>query len=449
MKIRLDDIRDGFEGVIPSVIATTDADGVPNVSYLSHVHYVDERRVALSNQFFSKTEANVRQRGVATLMVVDGRTGQQHILDLKFESSTTEGEFFERAAAHLAVMSLSHGVADVMKLRSLEIYEVLECRPVVAAAPLAEPEETEPPRNRLQAAGRLCAAIAEQGDAEAILDCALEGLATEFGFPNVVVLVPDEKGEKLSTIASRGYPAFGFGSEIVVGEGVIGMAAAMRRPLRICDMRRGQRYVSAVQAEAMRNGLEKIPFPSLPQPRSQLAAPLSSRGRLLGVLFVESERTFAFSHRDEESLSLVASQLATSLLLAERDRPEGQAPPPPGYRPSVPTARRIQVRYFPFDGSIFMDGDYIIRGLPGRLLQHFLSSYLETGRTDFSNRELRRDPSLQLPEFKDNLETRLILLRRRLDERNGPIRLVRPDRGQIRLECDGIPEIEFTTADGN
>ncbi|WP_332606541.1 pyridoxamine 5'-phosphate oxidase family protein, partial [Escherichia coli] len=100
MNTRLSDIRDSFEGVIPSVIATTGADGMPNISYLSHVHYIDERHVALSNQFFSKTAANVRDRGVATLMVVDGRTGRQHILDLRFLHSTTEGEFFEGAASH-------------------------------------------------------------------------------------------------------------------------------------------------------------------------------------------------------------------------------------------------------------------------------------------------------------------------------------------------------------
>src|SRR5204862_492775 len=168
------------------------------------------------------------------------------------------------------------------------------------------------------------------------------------------------EGDKLSTIASRGYPAFGIGSEVVVGEGTIGMAAALRRPLRICDMRRGQRYAAAVQAEAMRSGSAVIPFPSLPQPRSQLAAPLASRGRLLGVLFVESEKAFAFSHRDEEALSLVAGQLATSLLLAERERSEGGASRWSEHRRPVPSERRVQIRYFPFDGSIFVEGDYVI-----------------------------------------------------------------------------------------
>lgn len=445
--IRLSDIRDSFEGVIPSVIATTGADGMPNISYLSHVHYIDERHVALSNQFFSKTAANVRHRGVATVMVVDGRSGQQHILDLHFVRSVSEGEMFERVASHLAVMSISQGMGDVMKLRSLDIYEVEDCRPVIPVVSLAEPEEMEPQRDRLYAAGRLCAAIAEQADAESMFDCALEGLQAQFGFANAVVLVPDEEGKKLSTIASRGYPAFGFGSEATVGEDTIGTAAAMRRPLRISDMRRGQRYASAVRAEVVRNGgTAYIPLPSLTQPRSQLAVPMLSRTRLLGVLFVESERSFAFSHRDEEALSLIAGQLATSLLLAERDRSEGGALPTASHRPSsAPSARRIRVRYFPLDGSVFVDDEYVIRGLPGRLLHHFLAAFFESGRTDFSNREIRRDRSLRLPEFKDNLETRLILLRRRLEERGGLIRLSRPERGLIRLECDGFPEIEIET----
>lgn len=444
--IRLSDIRDSFEGVIPSVIATTGADGMPNISYLSHVHYIDERHVALSNQFFSKTAANVRLRGVATVMVVDGRTGQQHILDLHFLRSVDEGELFERVVSHLAVTSVSQGMGDVMKLRSLDIYEVEDCRPVIPVASLAEPEETEPPLDRLHAAGQLCAAIAEQEDAEGMFDCTLEGLHAKFGFANTVVLVPDEEGRKLSTIASRGYPAFGFGSEVTVGEGTIGMAAAMRHPLRISDMRRGQRYASAVRAEVMRNGPDHIPLPSLAQPRSQLAVPMLSRARLLGVLFVESERSFAFSHRDEEALTLVASQLATSLLLAQRDRSEVRTLPPVSRGPSpAAAARRIRVRYFPLDGSVFVDDEYVIRGLPGRLLNHFLSAFSEAGRTDFSNREIRRDRSLQLPDFKDNLETRLILLRRRPEERGGPFRLSKPERGQIRLECDGFPEIEIAT----
>ena len=50
MNMPLRMIRDCFEGVIPSIIATLDDEGIPNVSYLSQVHYGDAEPVALGNE---------------------------------------------------------------------------------------------------------------------------------------------------------------------------------------------------------------------------------------------------------------------------------------------------------------------------------------------------------------------------------------------------------------
>lgn len=55
--MRLDDLATCFEGVYPSVIATRSADGMP--CYLLHVAQVDDRRIAVSNQFFAKTAARI------------------------------------------------------------------------------------------------------------------------------------------------------------------------------------------------------------------------------------------------------------------------------------------------------------------------------------------------------------------------------------------------------
>lgn len=84
-----------------------------------------------------------------------------------------------------------------------------------------------------------------------------------------------------------------------------------------------------------------------------------------------------------------------------------------------------------------------IRGVPGRLPHHFIEAFATSGRMDLTNREICRTPSLTLADFKDSLEAGLILLRRRLEEKDGPVELLRPERGRIRLAIDGMPRIEI------
>ncbi len=94
------------------------------------------------------------------------------------------------------------------------------------------------------------------------------------------------------------------------------------------------------------------------------------------------------------------------------------------------------MRFFPVDGSIFFGGAYVIKGVAGRILWTLLDHYTRDGRDEFTNKEVRLDPSLELPEFRDNLESRLILLKRRLEERDAPVRIEKTGRGRFRLLVD-------------
>jgi len=101
--------------------------------------------------------------------------------------------------------------------------------------------------------------------------------------------------------------------------------------------------------------------------------------------------------------------------------------------PAGPTAQ-VTVHHHPPTHSVFIDQDYLIKGVAGAILWRLLRCWQQEGRQDFSNRELRLDASLGLPDVADNLEARLILLQRRLAERASPMQIVKTGRGCFRLE---------------
>jgi adenylate cyclase len=106
----------------------------------------------------------------------------------------------------------------------------------------------------------------------------------------------------------------------------------------------------------------------------------------------------------------------------------------------------LRVRRFEIDHSVFFDHDYLIRGVAGSVLWRMLNLYSTEGRTEFTNRELRLDPQIPLPDIADNLEARLILLTRRLKDRSAAVQLEKRGRGRLRLHVDRPIELQSISA---
>jgi adenylate cyclase len=119
-----------FDGVIPPVIATCSASGIPNLTHLSQLYLVDDEHVALSNQFFGKTTANLRENPKASVLVTDSQTYATYRLGLSFERSETSGELFDHLRASIDAIAAMMGMKDVFSLRAADVYRVLSCENV-------------------------------------------------------------------------------------------------------------------------------------------------------------------------------------------------------------------------------------------------------------------------------------------------------------------------------
>jgi hypothetical protein len=257
-----------------------------------------------------------------------------------------------------------------------------------------------------------------------------------------MILLAGEKPNTLITIAHRGYPQGGVGSEIQFGEGIIGVVAEAQQPIRISGLIRGMLYAAAARRRATERGWrpqEEVRLPGLENPSSQLGVPLVVRGELIGVLCIESETAYRFHEEDKNTIELLGASLAIAIqnmqLKAAEDEPVAAAPiAPPAAAAGRPQHHRRELTYYKNEEVIMLDGEYLIRSLPARILWKLLQAHKREGRAEFTNRELRLDKSLGLPDFKDNLETRLLLLRRRLDEKSPDVRIVPTGRGRFALE---------------
>ncbi|HEY5798965.1 MAG TPA: GAF domain-containing protein [Burkholderiaceae bacterium] len=433
MTIRLETIRECFEGVIPATMATCSVDGVPNISYLSQIQYVDDGHLALTYQFFNKTRQNILANPYARLMVISPVTGGQYRLTVRYMHTETAGPLFEKMKAKLAGIASQVGMESVFRLLGADLYQVIdiECTEQFVMRP--------PSERNLMAALRACSAsLAQCHDLDTLLNTALDGLDRHFGFRHAMVLMYDAQQERLYTVASHGYPESGVGSEIPLGQGVIGVAARERTLIRIGHMNAEYAYSRTIRDNLAPPGAStEIPFPGLANSRSQMAVPLVVCGALLGVLYVESERDLHFGYDEEEALQTLNAQMALQIRLAQAlEAQEDNTADEAGAM--QPEGTPLQVRYFEENGSVFFDDDYLIKGVAGTILWTLLQDYVQSGRTAFTNRELRLDARIRLPDLADNLEARLILLARRLAERSGRVLLVKAGRGRFTLQV-GCP----------
>jgi sigma-B regulation protein RsbU (phosphoserine phosphatase) len=83
---------------------------------------------------------------------------------------------------------------------------------------------------------------------------------------------------------------------IPIGQGITGAAAASRKPVLVNDVRKDPRYL---------NALDPV--------RSELAVPMIARGKVVGVIDIQSTHLDAFSEQEQAIVELIAGRVAMAI----------------------------------------------------------------------------------------------------------------------------------------
>jgi len=151
-----------------------------------------------------------------------------------------------------------------------------------------------------------------------VLEIVLGAMERVLGFRHSMLLLAEPAGDALVVAATRGYAQPAATARIRIGEGVIGVVAERRIPMRVGNVGASLRYMQAIRASMQAVGQapagdDVVTLPGLPDVQSQLALPLLVKDRLVGVLAVESPKPNAFDELDEVLLRIVSNQAATAI----------------------------------------------------------------------------------------------------------------------------------------
>ena len=151
---------------------------------------------------------------------------------------------------------------------------------------------------------RIIYRIARETAAVLDLDTLLSHIVTiireVMGYYMVSILLPSDNATELRVGAHSGYAIDITGLTIPTGQGITGWVFTNGVPHIVADVRKESLYIGLDDKVA-----------------SELAFPLVSRGRVIGVLNAESQHADAFSEVDVALMSAVGSQLASCLEVAQ------------------------------------------------------------------------------------------------------------------------------------
>lgn len=123
-----EEMKSAFMGVVPATLITSNKEGIPNITNISRVWYVDSYHVAVANHMLNKSIRNLRVNPYAFIRTMDTTTFSTWELELEYIGFRTDGDIFQEMKKQYEVLSMMLESEIPITMHSAEIFHVVSVR---------------------------------------------------------------------------------------------------------------------------------------------------------------------------------------------------------------------------------------------------------------------------------------------------------------------------------
>ncbi|MGH2426808.1 MAG: GAF domain-containing protein, partial [bacterium] len=189
----------------------------------------------------------------------------------------------------IGVLNVEANSVRPLQPTDLELLTMLAGQLGVAARNAILYEEAQRSRDELSVLYEAAKAVSGSLELETVLNNLVQVSCRAFGYEYGAILLTDDRTGELTVEAIYGYTPETLGMRVPVGKGITGTVQRTGKPEVVGDVTKDSRYVKADDRVV-----------------AEVAVPLISEGRVIGVFNVESTRRGALGQRDLELLTTLA-----------------------------------------------------------------------------------------------------------------------------------------------
>ncbi|WP_284037801.1 LuxR C-terminal-related transcriptional regulator [Neobacillus sp. 114] len=278
-----EEMHPALMGVVPATIITSNKDGVPNITNIARIWFVDSHHVAIANHMLNKSIQNLRHNRFAFIRTMDTNTFTTWELDVEYEGSNLDGAIFTEMKKQYEVLSMMLESGNPITVKSAEVFQVLSVRS-------CDEENSH---------------LISNTD---LYNPLLEQLEKKLGWDSSGVWIEDENSDELHLVTIRGME-----EEIAatVLKRVAQLSLQQKKPLRILNIRSQFQYAVTTFLR-LQDGQENFTGQDYRKIHQHfISLPLiGEHGEVIAVIACQSNDSDKFRRFEEEVLESFSRGLA-------------------------------------------------------------------------------------------------------------------------------------------